>query len=353
MKKFLLLVLTCIISIGLFAQISTEDNQILYLDFEDADDIAYNDQDVDLIDDADLTVDEGKFGSAVSFNGTSSFLVMDLIEDWNHGMDWSLSIWIKSEDVDQFVWGILSFCTYSGSPENDYYDDEPRVGGLLVGVPDPEFAGKLIVNISWISDAGPWEDDVPAIWDDGDWHNFVITYSLEAAMMNMYIDNQPYIAEPVEMAIAADLAAIIDEEGFSEASIEDDNLKLGTAGAGWAEGEGEEFPDNMYFNGLMDDVRLFNVALSADEVAEIYNYAPSGVNTFKTNPQFHILPNPASEYILIKSNTMRDLDIFNSVGQLVQSEKDVLNGSTIGISNLSKGLYFVKSGDTTQKLIVE
>lgn len=353
MKKLLLLALTCILSIGLFAQISTEDSQILYLDFEDDTDLALNDEGIDLLDDADLSAEEGRFGGAVSFNGTSSFMVMELIPDWNHGMDWSLSFWIKSAVVEQFVWGILGFCTYSGSPEGDYYDDEPRVGGLTLGVPDPEFVGKLIANISWVSDAGPWDDEVPAVWDDGDWHNFVITYSTETEMMNMYIDNMPYIAEPSEMAIAADLAVIIEEEGFTEASIEDDNLKLGTAGIGWGVGEGEEYPDNMYFNGAMDDLRLFNVALTEEEVAEIFNYNPTGLTEYAANLQFSILPNPASQYIMIKSTTTRDIEIFNTVGQMVLIEKSVQDGNTINIANLSKGLYFVKSGDATQKLIIE
>ena len=349
MKKILLLVLACIISTGLIAQISTEDSQILYLDFEDDTEFALNDQDVDAVDEADLTAEEGKFGGAVSFNGTSSYLVMDLIEDWNHGMDWTLSFWVKSAVENQFVWGITSFSAYSGDPAGDYFDDEARVGGLKLGMPDEENVGKLIVEISWIGDFWP-EDDVPA-WDDTEWHHFVITYSVEAATMNMYLDNEPYGEE--EIAIAADLEGIIAEEGFEGATLEDDNFKLGFAGNGWGPDEAVDPPEGIFFEGLMDDVRLFDIPLTVEEVAEIYNYAPSGVNSLKSNPQFHILPNPASEYIMVKSKTIRDLDIFNAVGQLVLSEKNVQDGSTISISNLSKGLYFVKSGDETQKLIIE
>lgn len=81
MKKPLLFIFTAIISAGMFAQISTEDSQVLYLSFDDDTELSANEEGIDLLDEADVDTAEGMFEGAASFNGTSSFLVMDLIPD--------------------------------------------------------------------------------------------------------------------------------------------------------------------------------------------------------------------------------------------------------------------------------
>ncbi len=63
---------------------------------------------------------------------------------------------------------------------------------------------------------------------------------------------------------------------------------------------------------------------------------------------------PASEYMMIRSSTPdRNLDIFNAMGQLILSQQNVQNGSMVDISDLETGLYFVKSENSIQKLIIE
>ena len=186
MKKLLLFILAAIVSVGMFAQLSTEDDQLLYLSFDDDTELTYNEQEIDGEDDADLEAVTGLYGGAVSFNGTSSFIVMDLIEDWNHGMDWTFSFWIKATGDPRDFWGIMSFSAYSGDPSGDYFDDDPLVAGLMLGSEE----GIFNVDISWLGGMGG-EPGVP-LWDDGEWHHLVITYAPSVPEMIMYLDGALY-----------------------------------------------------------------------------------------------------------------------------------------------------------------
>lgn len=54
-----------------------------------------------------------------------------------------------------------------------------------------------------------------------------------------------------------------------------------------------------------------------------------------------VYPNPASEFIVVKTEGNFDLEIYNSLGQLVYSEKNLSSNSQIEISNFDSGNYFL------------
>jgi len=351
MKK-LLLFLIAFIAGNLAAQLSMEDNQILYLSFDDETELSYNDEGVEVLDENEADSEEGLFGNSIYFDGSGTYIVFDLIEDWNHGMDWTVSWWMKSDVTDEF-WGIWSFGTYSGDPTTDYYDEDDRVGGVVF----TNWEEDVEVQISWIGGLGFNKTEADHNWQDGEWHHFVLTYSTEMSLMSLYADNV-IMADSEEDAfnLADDIATISEEEGL-DASLEDDNLKLGFAGPGWLPEEDEEWPDLMWFNGYMDDFRLFNVAVGADEVDELYTYDPSGASGIQAQSTrlFEIYPNPASEFIQIRTeSTDVAVNIFNISGQNVLSS---FNETKINISSLAKGVYFleatIKGDKEVQKLIVK
>ncbi len=72
---------------------------------------------------------------------------------------------------------------------------------------------------------------------------------------------------------------------------------------------------------------------------------------------FRIYPNPTADTFRIKGVAQNgQLEIYSILGQFMKSET-VTEDSTVAISNLTKGIYFVKlrQGNTisTQKLIVK
>ena len=52
-----------------------------------------------------------------------------------------------------------------------------------------------------------------------------------------------------------------------------------------------------------------------------------------------VYPNPASEFIVVKTEGNFDLEIYNSLGQLVYSEKNLSSNVTTDISSLTRGNY--------------
>lgn len=186
MKKLLLFLATALLTAGLFAQLDTEENQILYLSFDDDTELGYNDEDIDVVDEADVEGDEGLFDGAILFNGSSSYIVFDLIPDWNHSMDFSLSVWMQTEFTGGQ--GVLAINTFSGSIEGDDWDaTELQAGFGMFFSPDD----VLGADCSWINYLGP---DVPEdVYNDGEWHHVVVTFSAENSTMTFYVDNEVYV----------------------------------------------------------------------------------------------------------------------------------------------------------------
>jgi len=346
-KLLLLLVLPALLAGTISAQISTAGNQILYLNFEDDAELGYNDEDVAVIAEEGVIGDDGKFGGGIYFDGDGDYMVFDLIEGWNHGMDFTLSWWMKTENTE-WVFGFMGFGTYSGDIMTDFYDNEDRVGGMVFCSEE----GVVFIEISWIGSLWPEVGNEPPAWENGAWHHFALVSDAEAATMRMYIDNVNYYVEEEPIAIAEDIIAINNDEG-SAASIEDDNFRLGSAGPGWLPEDEEQWPDNMFFEGFMDEVRLFDIPLTEEQVGEIY--ALTGISDMVSSSVFNIYPNPASDIIQIQA-TGRNLqvNVYNIAGQVVLSS---VNETSINVSSLSKGMYFVDAYiDGTrevQKLIIK
>lgn len=334
MKKPLLFIFTAIISAGMFAQISTEDSQVLYLSFDDDTELSANEEGIDLLDEADVDTAEGMFEGAASFNGTSSFLVMDLIPDWNHGMDWSLSLWMQTSFAGGQ--GMIGITTFSGSIEGDDWDAPEVQGGFGLFFVDDDM---LMADCSWVNAVEP--DVVENYYNDGEWHHVVVAYAAEATTMTIYMDNVLY-AENIEF----DIAGALEDPDLSEASIEDDNLKLG-----FTSGTFPEEVASQAFDGLMDDLRLFSITLTADDVDEIFTYSPTGVQNFLAKDLLSVYPNPASEFIQLNTDS-QNVSIYNMVGSPVISLENY-HGERIALDHLSQGMYMIKTDDSTAKVIIQ
>jgi len=73
-------------------------------------------------------------------------------------------------------------------------------------------------------------------------------------------------------------------------------------------------------------------------------FITSIVTTISQTKEFEtdIFPNPATDKLTINVSTKSDIEIINLRGQVVKSMKIIDNTESIDISNLSKGIYFVK-----------
>ena len=117
-------------------------------------------------------------------------------------------------------------------------------------------------------------------------------------------------------------------------------------------GVGNEY----YFNGAIDDLKIYGSALTDTEVTSLFNNNTLSSSNFQTNNlKLNLYPNPATDILNISLETeLKSIEIYSLSGQKVLSS----DKNQVDVSNLSKGMYMVRVEDveglvSTQKLIVE
>ena len=97
--------------------------------------------------------------------------------------------------------------------------------------------------------------------------------------------------------------------------------------------------------------------LMANIVAFLYGSVGENEIT-ASNSQMNIYPNPAVNYVTVTSeNDIENIEIFNTVGQIIFNQNDLGNNITIKTNNYQNGIYFVRiktaEGYQTQKLTIK
>jgi hypothetical protein len=97
-----------------------------------------------------------------------------------------------------------------------------------------------------------------------------------------------------------------------------------------------------FWKGDMDDIGVWNRALTQTEITALYTGVLSTESFTNTN-DFRLYPNPANDFIQFKSTEMVEkISIYNALGQLVQENKTNSMEGAISIEKLAQGSYFVK-----------
>ncbi|MEW6380156.1 MAG: LamG domain-containing protein [bacterium] len=181
---------------------------------------------------------EDRFGIANSAYGFDG--VDDYIEVLDHSSldiekDISITGWIKVSAVTSEWLGILNKADHDG---NDTFEICINSGKYLHFPLNFQFSGRIAYN----SDSG--------IFEEGEWHFFAVIY--DGPHVNIYIDgtlNQSYTSTNETLR------------------SNDQNLIIGA--------EKEFYNGPHHFNGVIDDIRIYNRALSESEVIVLYNPPPT------------------------------------------------------------------------------
>ncbi|WP_298392921.1 LamG-like jellyroll fold domain-containing protein [Flavobacterium sp.] len=111
-----------------------------------------------------------------------------------------------------------------------------------------------------------------------------------------------------------------------------------------------------YFNGTVDDLKIYNYAISDADVTSLFsNNILASENFTSQNLKATIYPNPTSDNFSIEmENEVKSVEIYSIQGHKVLTS----NTKDMNVSNLSKGMYLVKIEDSnnavsTQKLIIK
>ena len=111
-----------------------------------------------------------------------------------------------------------------------------------------------------------------------------------------------------------------------------------------------------FFNGAIDDLKIYNYALSQAEVTSLFTSNTLSSSDFSQNNLAVVIsPNPASEYLNLETaSTLKSVEVYNIQGQKVLES----NQKQINIADLTSGMYMVKIQDMnnhqmTKKVMVK
>jgi hypothetical protein len=110
------------------------------------------------------------------------------------------------------------------------------------------------------------------------------------------------------------------------------------------------------FNGAIDDLKIFNVAISDAEVLNLYNNNTLSSSDFtQNNLEVALYPNPVRDILNIETTLeVQSVEIYNIQGQKVLSS----NQKQINVSDLAAGMYMVRIQDAenniaTKKIVIK
>ncbi len=104
--------------------------------------------------------------------------------------------------------------------------------------------------------------------------------------------------------------------------------------------------DPLFFNGYLDEVRLYKRVLSTEEI----NAYTTIINDIKdiNQTQISISPNPTSDVITIKGINQPTVAVFNLMGQKVVTSQ---NSNEVNLANLPAGMYMVQVLNKDMELV--
>ncbi|MFT5891115.1 MAG: choice-of-anchor B domain-containing protein [Dokdonia sp.] len=116
--------------------------------------------------------------------------------------------------------------------------------------------------------------------------------------------------------------------------------------------------DNVGTSGLWNVYPFFesgNIVLSGNNGFSLVKQNETlNVTSFEVPKEISMFPNPSSGIVDINASTsIGPIAVYNTLGQVVYNTKSVTNNVQLDLTHLQTGLYFVKTNNSTQKLILK
>ena len=291
---------------------------VLYLTFDHMDD---SDSEVYNVMDgttglADGSIVSGQYGSGYALNGTDSYIRFE-------------DPIIEHSSVTITVW--YSGLTSQFEENALFQTDGSETDGGAVFV--------LMYDDSGLECFAGGSTELNELWVDADileetWMHFAMVIDTEEEMLKIYVDGE--------------------EVGSAEASFdaEVDKPLIGpfAIGAHYVDGNVDR-----NWPGTVDEFRLYDVALTEEEVVASMEELEEVSARALESPGFSIYPNPTNG-IFYLSQDLDNVRIYGVTGQELMSIHDYKAGRQINASQLGRGFYFLKAGsqrsESAVKLII-
>jgi len=168
----------------------------------------------------------GKFGGAYSFDGSNDHIAADNVDDMITDYPLTISAWVRTTSD---TWGSVASLADSSS-ETSYVDIHIQPGGTPLAIVRTDSSFDAALSSETIN--------------DGTWHNIVAVYT-SSNQRDFFVDGELKASNTVNKPFPAL-----------------NNFNIGRLG---------RLSDTNYFLGEIDDVAVWNRALSAGEIESIYD----------------------------------------------------------------------------------
>ncbi len=225
-------------------------------------------------------------GKAASFNGTTSIMEAPNADSFLDSKDFTISFWVKADGTKngQFVLGLAAWKGFQFEIAGDWawvkLASQYDLGNGTKDSEDNFWAGngETKDNGGWkgwtfnkdVSAAG----GVGAIFKDK-WTHVICTYQASTKLATMYVNGEKVKQHDFNLFTGETKATVV---GVTYAGNPAPGNKLAFGFIQGAENRAitdtwanPADPANNHFKGLLDDVRVFKKALTANEVTLIYN----------------------------------------------------------------------------------
>ncbi len=103
----------------------------------------------------------------------------------------------------------------------------------------------------------------------------------------------------------------------------------------------------LWFNGSIDDLKIYNYVLSDTDVSSLYTNNSLTTDNFTLENKIKLYPNPANDILNIETALeIKSVEIYTIQGQKVASSTE----KQINVSHLVSGIYLVKTLDNNNKI---
>jgi hypothetical protein len=114
-------------------------------------------------------------------------------------------------------------------------------------------------------------------------------------------------------------------------------------------GIGQRYLNFEPFQGKIDDVKIYNRALSSCDVDSLYdNTSSTGINENLLPNNFALYPNPTNGILFINGIVNERIVVYNSLGEMV---KELQAENKIDLSDCADGIYFLQVKNRDGKIV--
>ena len=301
MKKSILLTFTLLISSLLFSQTGLIGSYPFNSNANDVSGFGNN----GVINGATLTTDRfGSINSAYSFNGISDYIDLGLNYSYSSH---TFSAWVKMNNLPSERADIIS------KLNNGIYDTK-----------NSEYSVNGTKRIEVVVGTGTtWEgiyttDSINL----NSWYLLTYTYNAVDDKAKVYKNN------------------ILLDSAIISSYVDVVNTPVYVGARPYWGGTGST---TFYFSGAIDDINIYNIAISQSVVDSLYNFNPTtNINNIISNTSFNVYPNPSSSTFSILGIDEKDfqyIEVSDLTGRLILKTTNYTN---IDLSNFDKGVYIYK-----------